>query len=180
MKINKKYLIAIFTVLIGTFFLQACTEDLDIISEYSIESLATPLMTRSSETIYLVTVQDNILYPFEIELSSLREGVYKNTYKATVKVVFDHDKATGKPRVNLLDYIAPANYTINGVSISKDLFDGRYKLSATGKDRNGIDCSGTYAYPILIADIPILSPEEDDSINNDSDSLDCSDNCNEQ
>lgn len=170
--------IAIF--LFCSVFLQNCTEDSDLSYNYSSETFAIPLMTRSTEMIYLISVQDNIIYPFEVELSSMREGIYKNSFKATIKVYFDHDKATGKPLVHFQDYSAPIGCIVNGVSISKDLFDGRYKLSASGKDRDGIDFSGTYAYPILIADIPILSPEEDDSINNDSDSLDRSDNCNEQ
>lgn len=180
MKINIKFLAVYITAISGAIFLQNCTEDSDLSYNYSSETLAIPLMTRSTEMIYLISVQDNILYPFEVELSSMRDGIYKNSFKATVKVYFDHDKATGKPLVHLQDYTAPVGYIVNGVSISKDMFDGRYKLSASGKDRNGIDCSGTYTNPILIADFPILPPEEDDSLNNDGDSLNLSDSCNEQ
>lgn len=172
MKINIKFLAAHTIAITGAVFLQDCTEDSDITYDFSSETLATSLMTRSSEMVYLVSVQDNLMYSFDIVLSSLNEGTLKNSFRATVKVYFDHDKATGKPNVHLVDFIAPINYTVNGASISKDLFDGRYKLSATGKDRNGLDCSGTYTYPILIADIPVLPPEEDDTLSIDNDSID--------
>lgn len=159
------YIYIFFAVTSISLLLQNCNKDTDYTLEYSTNTLASSIMTRAGEVSnFLVSVQDSIVYPFEIELSSLNVGTYKNTYKSTVYVIFYHDKSSYAPGVSLINYYAPTNHSISGVSIEKDMFAGRYKLSASGKDDKGIDCSGTYKYPIFIADYkPESNIEEEDS-----------------
>lgn len=130
----------------------SCTEDADSMDIQGERTLSAQLMTRSAESYQLVTVQDSTLYPFQICLSTLQEGVYQNSFVATVYVTFYHDKSTNKPFAVLNSFYAPPFYNVGSVNLSEDLCKGRYKLSASGTERNGINCSGTYPNPLFIAE----------------------------
>lgn len=169
---RKIVLFIILSLTISTII--SCDNDDEYTNTEDAGTLSQQMFTRAAESSnkpsddeydQLEPLHDSVPYPFAITLSSLNEGIYKNSFVATVYVIFYHDAVTHEPCVSLVDYRAPQFYEVENVGISERYATGLYTLSASGKDCVGVQCSGTYEYPLCLAYVPTDSvKQENDSV----------------